>query len=284
MKLTKSAADIFIPDGSSPEKALSRTTHLAIGAHPDDIEIMAYEGIVNCYQKDDQWFTSVTVTNGSTAPRDFLYANYTNEQMIQTRRLEQRNAGLVGQYSAVIQLGYHSAEVRDNPDNTVVADIVEILSNAHPRIVYTHNLADKHDTHISVTLKTIEALRSLPVDQQPQAVYGCEVWRDLDWLIDIDKVIMDVSAHPNLASALVALFDSQNSGSKRYDIASIGRRTANAIYQESHGTGGASMLSFAMNLTPLIQNQHLDPGQYATELIEHFKQDVVARINKLQPS
>lgn len=282
MKLTKNTADIFIPDGSSLEKALSRTTHLAIGAHPDDIEIMAYEGIVNCYQKDDQWFTSVTVTNGSTAPRDFLYANYTNEQMVQTRRLEQRNAGMVGQYSAVIQLGYHSAEVRDNPDNTVVSDIVEIFSNTHPQIVYTHNLADKHDTHISVTLKTIEALRSLPVDHLPQAVYGCEVWRDLDWLIDEDKVIMDVSAHPNLASTMVALFDSQNSGSKRYDIASIGRRTANAVYHESHGTGGISMLSFAMDLTPLIKNPHLDPSQYATNVIEHFKQDVAARIKKLQ--
>ena len=282
MKLTKSTSDIFIPDGSSLENALSRTTHLAIGAHPDDIEIMAYEGIVNCYQKDDQWFTAVTVTNGSTAPRDFLYADYTNEQMIQTRRLEQRNAGMVGQYSAVIQLGYHSAELREDPNNAVVADILEILSNTHPQIVYTHNLADKHDTHISVTLKTIEALRSLPVEHLPQAVYGCEVWRDLDWLIDEDKVIMDVSAHPNLASGLISLFDSQNSGSKRYDIASIGRRTANAVYHESHGTGGVSMLSFAMDLTPLIQNPQLDPGQYALDVIEHFKKDVAARIKKLQ--
>jgi LmbE family N-acetylglucosaminyl deacetylase len=282
MKLTKSTADVFIPDGSTVDQALSRTTHMAIAAHPDDIEIMAYEGIVTCFNQPERWFTSVTVTNGSTAPRDFLYKDYSDEKMAATRRLEQRKAGIVGEYSAVIQLDYHSAEVRDKTNNGVFADVVKIFSIAHPQVVYTHNLADKHDTHISVTLKTIQALRSLPINLRPQAVYGCEVWRDLDWLLDDDKVIMDVSAHPNLAAALLALFDTQNSGSKRYDIASIGRRTANAIYQESHGTGGASMLSFAMDLTPLIQNLNLDPTHYATDVIEHFKQDVAARIQKLQ--
>ena len=282
MRLTKSTADLYIPDGSSIEQALGRTTHIAIAAHPDDIEIMAYEGIAKCFHQPERWFTSVTVTNGSTAPRDFLYADYSDEKMAGTRRLEQHKAGMLGEYSAVIQLDYHSKEVRAKTNNGVIADIVEIFSTAHPQIVYTHNLADKHDTHISVALKTIQALRSLPSDCRPRALYGCEVWRDLDWMLDEDKVIMDVSPHPNLATALVALFDTQNSGSKRYDIASIGRRTANAIYQESHGTGGASMLSFAMDLTPLILNLDLDPARYATDVIEHFKQDVATRIEKLQ--
>jgi len=41
MKLTKNDAEIFVPDGSSIDQALRRTTHVAIAAHPDDIEIMA---------------------------------------------------------------------------------------------------------------------------------------------------------------------------------------------------------------------------------------------------
>jgi len=281
MKLTKPQSDIFIPDLSPVENALIRTTHMAIAAHPDDIEIMAYEGIAKCFHQPDQWFTSVTVTDGSTAPRAFLYANYSNEQMAKTRALEQRKAGILGEYSAVVQLAYTSAEVKDNNNSSVVKDILEVLSVAHPKVLYTHNLADKHDTHIAVTLKVIEALRSLPASQQPESLLGCEVWRDLDWLVDDDKKVMDVSAHPNLASAMVALFDTQNSGSKRYDLASIGRRSANAIYHESHGTGGASMLSFAMDLTPLMHDHKLAPADYAATIIAHFQKDVTDRIHKL---
>ena len=281
MKLTKPRSEIYIPDQTPLENAFKRTTHLAIAAHPDDIEIMAYEGISQCFHQPDQWFTSVTVTDGSTAPRAFLYADYSDDQMARTRAIEQRKAGLLGEYSAVVQLAYTSAEARDEHNPSVVRDILEILSLAHPKVLYTHNLADKHDTHIAVTLKVIEALRSLPASRQPASVLGCEVWRDLDWLVDEDKKVMDVSAHPNLASAMVALFDTQNSGSKRYDLASIGRRTANAIYHESHGTGGASMLSFAMDLTPLIHDPRLDPAEYAAAFIARFQKDVTDRIHKL---
>ncbi len=281
MILNKSQSDIFIPDQSSAEKALSRTTHMAIAAHPDDIEIMAYEGIVKCFHQADQWFTAVTVTDGSTAPRAFSYADTSNEQMAKIRAHEQRKAGILGEYSAVVQLAYTSAEVKDKNNPSVIKDLLGVLSYAHPKVLYTHNLADKHDTHISVTLKVIEALRSLPAGQRPESVLGCEVWRDLDWLVDDDKKVMDVSDHPSLASALVALFDTQNSGSKRYDLASIGRRTANAIYHESHGTGGTSMLSFAMDLTPLIQDHKLDPSKYAASIISRFQKDVTDRIQKL---
>ena len=41
------AADLFVPDGLEMPAALSRTTHLAIAAHQDDLEIMAYHGIAN---------------------------------------------------------------------------------------------------------------------------------------------------------------------------------------------------------------------------------------------
>jgi LmbE family N-acetylglucosaminyl deacetylase len=282
MKFTKDRSDIFIPDQTKPEAALQRTTHMAIAAHPDDVEIMAYEGIAACYHQPDRWFTSVTVTDGSTAPRAFLYADYSNEQMAKTRADEQRKAGILGEYSAVVQLAYPSSEAKDVKNNFIAKDLQSILSIAHPKVVYTHNLADKHDTHIAVTLKVIDALRSLPREQQPDSVLGCEVWRDLDWLVDEDKQVMDVSAHPNLAAAMVAVFDTQNSGSKRYDLASIGRRTANAIYHESHGTGGFSMLSFAMDLTPLMKDDHLDPADYAADIIAHFRKDVVKRINGLK--
>ena len=63
MNFHHSTADIFVPDGSAPDAALARTTHLCIAAHQDDIEIMAYHGIAECFGRKDRGFTGVVVTN-----------------------------------------------------------------------------------------------------------------------------------------------------------------------------------------------------------------------------
>lgn len=88
--LKKTESEIYIPDGTEVKKALERTTHMAISAHQDDIEIMAYDGIVQCFGKNEQWFTGIVVTNGSGSPRDDLYASYTDEEMQKVRRIEQK--------------------------------------------------------------------------------------------------------------------------------------------------------------------------------------------------
>ena len=73
MKLHRDTAEIFVPDGLSTEQALSRTTHLAVSAHQDDIEIMAASPILDCFQRTDRWFTGVVVTDGRGSPRNGLY-------------------------------------------------------------------------------------------------------------------------------------------------------------------------------------------------------------------
>ncbi|HEY60927.1 MAG TPA: PIG-L family deacetylase [Anaerolineae bacterium] len=282
MQFSKPTADIYVPDGENIEEALRRTTHLAIGAHPDDIEAWAYDGIRQCFDKESQWFTAVTVTNGSGAPRDYLYAEMSDEKMMQIRRLEQRKAAHIGNYSAAIQLDYFSHEVKEKKNHQLITDIESILKMTKPKIAYTHNLADKHDTHLAVALRVIEAMRKLPQSEQPEKVYGFEAWRDLDWMVDKDKVIFDISGHPNLASALIAVYDTQNIGSKRYDLGIIARRTAHAIMSETHGTGSVEGVIFAMDLTPLIKDLALDPCKYALEFIQHLSNDVKKRIKKLQ--
>jgi hypothetical protein len=147
--------------------------------------------------------------------------------------------------------------------------------------VYTHNLADKHDTHIGVTIKVIEAIRSLPASQRPRKLYGCEVWRDLDWMLDEDKVTFNCSACENLQMALVGVFDSQVSGGKRYDQATMGRRRAHATYHASHETDITTGLTFAMDLTPLIENITLDISAFTQSYITRFARDVAQRINKM---
>jgi LmbE family N-acetylglucosaminyl deacetylase len=281
MKLHNPGSEIYVPDGGAAEQALARSTHIAVGAHQDDLEIMAYQGILECFGKQDKHFTGVTVTNGAGSPRDDLYASYTDEDMQEVRRVEQRKAAYVGEYSAQVFLDYTSSSVKDKKNADVVADLAELLSAAKAKVVYTHNLADKHDTHVGVTLRLMQAIRSLPAGARPEHLYGCEVWRSLDWMNDDEKVIFDVSAHENLAMSLVGIFDSQICGGKRYDLATAGRRRANATYFASHATDVATSVIFGVDLTPLIKDEKLDPATYINGFIDRFAQEVAARVAKL---
>jgi len=281
MELHNPTSEIYVPDGSPVDVALLRTTHLSVGAHQDDLEIMAFHGILECFGKSDRYFTGVTVTNGAGSPRADLYAHYTDEQMQTVRRLEQKKAAFVGEYAAHIFLDYISSAVKDGANAHVVEDLKKVLAATRPQVIYTHNLADKHDTHVAVALRVIRALRELPADLRPQHLYGCEVWRNLDWLNDKDKVVFDVSAHENLATSLVGIFDSQICGGKRYDLATMGRRRANASYLESHATDVATSVIFGIDLTPLIKNPSLDLKQYIAGFINRFAEEASSRVAKL---
>ena len=281
MKFHLETAEIFVPDNLPVEEALARTTHLALSAHQDDIEIMAARPILECFQEKDNWFTGVVVSDGRGSPRAGSYARYDDEEMRLVRFKEQRKAAIVGEYAAQIMLDYPSKIIKDGTNDLPVQDLVAILKATYPQLVYTHNLADKHDTHVGVTLRVIKAIRSLPKSERPQKLYGCEVWRDLDWMVDSDKVAFDLSQQENLQVALLGVFDSQISGGKRYDLASLGRRRANSTYFESHGVDATTGLSFGMDLTPLIVDDRLDPIAFLNRLIQRFSQDVTERLQRM---
>jgi LmbE family N-acetylglucosaminyl deacetylase len=282
MDFERETAEVFIPDGLAVEAALARTTHLAIAAHQDDVEIMAFDGIGCCFQRADRWFCAVVVTDGSGSPRDGLYQGYRDKEMQAVRREEQKKAAVVGEYGALALLDYPSARVKDGGDGATVRDLVRILEATRPDVVYTHNPADKHDTHVAVALRAIEAVRRLPAGMRPRRLYGNEVWRDLDWLVDDDKVAFDLSAHENLQAALLGVFDSQISGGKRYDLATLGRRRANATYYASHDVDAATGMSFALDLTPLIEDPGRSVGAYVREKIDRLAQDVAERLQRVE--
>ena len=281
MQFTKTNVDFFVPDGSAPEAALERTTHLCVSAHQDDIEIMAAQPILECFQQKEKWFTGVVVTDGRGSPRDNLYKEYTDEEMRLVRFKEQRKAAIVGEYAAQVLLDFPSKIVKDASKLDVVEDILQVLQATKPQFVFTHNLADKHDTHVAVALRVVAALRRLDPAQRPARLVGCEVWRALDWMVDSAKVTMNVSEHENLQAALLGVFDSQIAGGKRYDLASMGRRRANATYFESHGVDETSGMSYGMDMTPLIQDTSLDPCVYTESLIKTFAQEVTERLKRM---
>ena len=278
MNLHNATAQIFIPDGKPPAEALARVTHLGIGAHQDDLEFMAFHGIKACYHSDAEWFGGVTCTNGAGSSRTGAYGKFSDAQMMAVRREEQRQAAIVGRYAAMIQLDYPSGVVKDAADTSLKNDLKAILAATRPRVVYTHNPADKHDTHIAVVVPVLQAIRELPREQRPAQVHGCEVWRNLDWMPDGEKIVHDVSGHDNLAAALNGIFDSQIAGGKRYDLAVLGRRRANATFFESHGVDQSDALAFAMDLTPLAHDDSLDIVEYVSSAIDRFRADVVAKL------
>jgi len=281
MKLLNPTATILIPDGTNQDKAIKRTTHMAIGAHQDDLEIVAYHGIEACFQQENLHFFGVVVTNGSGSARDNIYKNYTDEQMMAVRKEEQIKAAIMGDFSALALLDHPSPEVKSPNNETIINELSELIKQANPEIIYTHNLADKHDTHVGVAVKVIKAIRQLPKSLRPKKLLGCEVWRNLDWVNDDEKVYLDVSGHPNLAASLVEIFDSQIIGGKRYDSATIGRRLANATFNASHEVDETNALTYAINLTPLIENDQLDISDYILAYIERFKENVREKIKNV---
>ena len=280
MKLNLPTAEIFIPDGLPVAEALARVTHLGIGAHQDDLEFMAFHGILACYRKNHQWFGGVTCTDGAGSSRSGPYADFSDDEMRAIRRKEQNLAASIGQYGAMVQLDYPSSTVKNPKETALIDDLLKILQATRPQVVYTHNPADKHETHISVTVAAIQAMRALAPADRPTCVYGCEVWRNLDWMDDSEKVVHDVSSRDNLAASLNGVFDSQIAGGKRYDLGVLGRRQANATFFESHALDRSESVAFAMDLTPLVINETLDLADYVDAFIQKFRFDVREKLTK----
>jgi LmbE family N-acetylglucosaminyl deacetylase len=275
-------SEIYFPTTSGDDLALGKTTHLGIGAHQDDIEILAIHGILKAYDDPNLHFTGVTVTDGRGAPRSGPYQGVSDDELWQIRTEEQKKAADIGQYYAQILMNYSSQGVKSADSKAVIEDLKCILIKTSPTVIYTHNLADKHDTHVAVTLSVIQALREINPPLNAIRLLGCEVWRGLDWLPDELKIALNVSPHPNLQQELLTAFESQIAGGKRYDLATIGRRQANATYYQSHKTDQANLMVYAMDLTPLINNPSVNIKDFTSSAIQSLSDDVRDRLNRLR--
>lgn len=272
-------SEVYIPDGSDPADALARTTYLCIAAHQDDIEIMAVEGILRAYENPELHFTGCVVTDGHGSPRAGKFANVSDDEMALIRVEEQREAARIGKYSAQVFLGYPSSEVKKGGNQALKEDLKNLIRQTRPEVLYTHNLADKHATHVGVLMRVLEALRELEPEELPAKLIGCEVWRNLDWLSDEKKVVMDTSENKELQAQLVDVFVSQVQGGKNYTDAILGRRAANATFFASHATDKATGLSFGMDMTPLMLDEDLDPSEFVKGFLQDFQENVAGLIS-----
>jgi LmbE family N-acetylglucosaminyl deacetylase len=282
LQFERADVDIYVHKlfrNKSLDQILPKTTHLAVGAHQDDIELMAFHGIQNCYRSKSRWFMGVTLTDGRSSPRSGGFKGLSDNKMAEARKKEQRKAASLGGYLCQIQLGYRSDEIKENTSG-VCNDLENLFRMARPKYVYLHNLCDKHLTHVAAAVRCLTALRRLREEWTPEKVFGCEVWRDLDWLPDEEKILHPVSQYPALRTKLVRAFKSQVAGGKRYDLGIEGRRRANATFFESSKTDQETHLNFAMDLTPLVRDLSLDPREFVRKKLDGMKSQVLSSLER----
>ncbi len=272
---------VYIPDNVSEKTAFERTTDLCICAHQDDAEIMAFCAINNCFNRPDKWYTGITVSDGAGSPRIGKFENFTDEQMKAVRVIEQERAADLGKYSAQVQLGFSSKEIKYDACTKLEEELSELLAAIKPQRVFIHNPADKHPTHVACCLRAINALRTLPKDIRPEKIYGMEVWRSLDWLNEEYKILFDCSAGKDLALKILSVFESQIAGGKNYDEAACGRMIANATFLESHNTDNFSLVSYGLDLTDAVYS-NTDICEYILSLYNRTGEDIKSLIGSLR--
>ncbi|MGF1483587.1 MAG: PIG-L deacetylase family protein [Opitutales bacterium] len=275
-------ADLYIPNGEKYERALRRTTHLCIATHADDIEFIAYHGIAACFNREDQSFSGVVLTDGVGSARAGPYANFSDAALREARAREQRAAAQLGQYAAVAQLAWPSSQVKAGLNETVVNELGWILEQMRPETLYLHNPFDRHPTHLAVLQHCLEALRRDAPRHLPAQIYGCEGWRDLDWLPRSARIELDVSERPHLANALNGVFDSQIAGGKRYDRAIRGRRQANATLAQSHSTDAHEAVTLAVDLKPLLEPPAVTLEAFTAGYLDAFREEVLDGLRALE--
>ena len=266
----------LVSDAAAEQELLASITHLGIAAHPDDLEIMAIDGILKGYAGGGSVFGGVVLTDGRGAPRAGKFAAWSDDQLAALRKEEQKTAARIGRYGALVFMNYASQEIRQR--NAVVQSLARLLIMARPRWVYSHSLLDSHPTHTAAAWRVIQALRGLPAAMLPERIFGCEVWRGLEWLPKRFQVAFDCSERLELQRELLTVFGTQVESGKRYDHALPGRRAANATMDEPNAVDNARAVAYAMDLNPLARDKTLSPRVYLREILTEFEQTALSSL------
>ena len=116
---------------------------LALGAHPDDIEIFMY-GLVSTYKKQRNQVFTMIATDGSKggSPKDYLLSKKREKEAI---------AGLK-KISKPIFLNITDGELGEDPEHRRI--IKENILKIMPDLIITHSQNDYHSDHRSLSFIT----------------------------------------------------------------------------------------------------------------------------------
>lgn len=251
------------------------TNLLAIGAHHDDIEVMAMDGILKAYGSKKYSFYACVLSDGVNCVKSGKYAELTDKEMIETRNQEQTRASQIGEYADLKMLKYSQEDIENDEKGKIVKEIRQMILDIKPDIVYTHNIFDKSPMHKMTCKRVIEAILGLEEEDRPRLVYGCEIFRSLDWLPDKYKVVFDLSENKELQSRLIGVYDTRAEQARNYNKAIVGRKIAHAIFgTQNTDIEEEKLIWYGINLTPVIA-KNIDLKDYCTRILSDYNKEML---------
>lgn len=128
---------------------LNNKTVLAIGAHPDDIELGCGGTLLKMVSEGWKVYT-VICSSGSIKTLSSL------------RISEYRSACKYLGVKKAHRLNYQDGCIKH--DSNLVRDLDKIISEVNPSVVFSQSIVDHHQDHIGVSLSSISACRRLPIN------------------------------------------------------------------------------------------------------------------------
>jgi LmbE family N-acetylglucosaminyl deacetylase len=268
----------FNLDHVSYEDMISRSTHIGIAAHHDDLEIMAFHAISQCFESQDLSFLGIILTDGANSPRTNEYRNTRNSEMIELRKKEQIEACRRGKYGGIIFLNLTSDQVKKN-DPRLRQNLKQIVRLAKPLEIILHNPFDFHPTHRASFFYTLETLESFQPSIEKSTIIASEVWGSLEWLPKQYRIIMDTSGSKNLAHDLLSCFSSQIQGGKNYLEATLGRRISNATFHHFDATDERYSMNFGLNMNLYFKAHPQKIKDFLEDILETHKNQTLDELN-----
>lgn len=117
---------------------------LAIGCHPDDIEIACSGTLLKCIQRGDEVYVC-HLSSGNLG-----HVIIPPDELIQLRKQEAINAGKIAGVKKVIYGGFDDLEIfSDNKES--VDKVVKIIREVDPDFIITHNPEDYMPDHVATS-------------------------------------------------------------------------------------------------------------------------------------
>ncbi len=261
------------------QRVLQHATDVSVGAHQDDVEIMAGPMMLDTVKAPNKQWLSVIVTDGA-ASKSVLNGCATElspKQLTDMRQLEQRKAAKLAN-APVIQLKYPSATVNGHMGvgkKNEAAYALGTLFAATPNVerVFGHNPLDKHPTHIAVFAAQTAALRAAKPPKLEKA-YGMEVWGGLTGLPESMLSVFEVgNDHLVKLQQIIEVFQSQILGQGRdYATGTIARIRGHGAYVSSpHLPNPPAGMVIGIDVTDFTRGQSHDMGGLAESLLQRAR-------------
>lgn len=164
---------------------------LAVGAHPDDVEIGSGGFLLKNVRSGNEVFIYV-LTRGEAGESD------------QTGTLEEREheARLSAKEMGAKEISFGGfKDTRLSPGGDLVDSIESVINHVHPDVVLMHPVSDEHHDHRAVGSSTVEAARSC------RQIFAYENPLTKDFL---PQHYVDISDLIDEKIGLLSIFSSQN--------------------------------------------------------------------------